>query len=53
LDILLEVSKYLRPQPVHGQGCGSLEARAVFVNLQTEKLIKYGIFPSVCFVMPD
>jgi hypothetical protein len=35
LDILLEASKYLRPQPVHGRGHGSLEGRAAFVNLQT------------------
>jgi hypothetical protein len=35
LDILLEASKYLRPQPGHGRGCCSLGGGAAFVNLQT------------------
>ena len=35
MAVLLEASKYLRPQLVHLQGCGSLEGRAAFVNLQT------------------
>jgi hypothetical protein len=52
LDILLEVSKYLRPQPVLGQGCGSLVGGAASVNLPTEAHM-YGVFPFVCFVMPD